>query len=116
MHEVHYKGAIWTTHARERLGHRGLTQERAASAFTHPDVTRPGKKGGTTEFIKRVNNSTITLIGAINEQGEWVIISCWIDPPIYGYMDHQKQVWQQRYYKAGFWGKFWMIVKQQLGF
>ncbi len=108
-----YRGAIWTNHALERLGQRGLTQELAASAFTNPDKTIPAKNGGT-EYQKHIGNSLITLITKKNEKGEWVVLSNWIDPPLPGSIDIKKREYRDRYRKASFWGKLWMEVVNQL--
>ena len=114
-HEIKFAGAIWTNHARERLGQRGLSQSLAASAFTHPDRRIDGKEAGTYEFQKRVGKSLITIIAKQNEKYEWIILSCWIDPPLPGSIDIiKKQRWQQ-YQKAGFWGKLWLTLLRQLG-
>ncbi len=112
----HYGGVIWTNHALERLGHRGLNQQMAHEAFKNPDKKNPGKQSGTMQFEKKFGNSTVTIIAKQNEKYEWLILSCWIDPPIVGYMDYYKKKRYVEYGKAGFWGKFWITFKEQLGF
>lgn len=116
MAEQYYGGIIWTNHALERLSERGLSQDLAWQAFSAPDSQKPGKKAGTTEFRKRVDNATITLIAKPNDTNEWLVLSCWIDPPLYGTKDYKKKQAYLNYKKAGFWGKVWYTVKSQLGF
>lgn len=111
-----FRGAIWTNHALERLGQRGLTQELAAQAFLYPDKSIAGKQPDTTEFQKKVKTSRITIIAKKNEKKEWIILSCWIDPPLPGSIDILKKQEYLRYQKAGFWGKFWIHIRRQLGF
>jgi hypothetical protein len=113
--ETHYRGAIWTHHAMQRITERGFDQDAAGWTFTNPDSIQPGKQPGTQEYKKRFNDKTITLIGKKNDQGEWIIISAWIDPPIAGTADHKKREEWKKYKKANFWGKLWYIFKKQLG-
>ncbi|RJQ24419.1 hypothetical protein C4577_07965 [Candidatus Parcubacteria bacterium] len=112
----YYKGAIWTNHALERLDQRGLTQDLAAQAFNRPDNSIQGKKPGTIEFQKRVGKSLITIISKKNEKNEWIILSCWIDPPLPGSIDILKQEQYKKYQKAGFWKRLFISFKNQLGF
>lgn len=108
-----FAGAIWTNHALERLGQRGLTQELAASAFLHPDDTIQAKNGGK-EFQKRVGTSLITIIAKKTERNEWLIVSCWIDPPLPGSVDIKNREHQRKLQYASFWGKIWLTVRDQL--
>ena len=110
-----YGGVIWTNHAIQRMQERGLPQEWALQAFQHADRSSPSKDGGM-EFQKRIEQFRVTVIAKRNERYEWVIISCWMDPPQYGTKDYKKREAYQKYQKAGFWGKLWHILKQQLGF
>jgi hypothetical protein len=110
-----YGDVIWTNHALERLGQRGLTQHLAWQAFRYADKSLPGKNAGTTEYQKRVGKSLITVIATQNEKREWLILSCWIDPPLPGSIDIKNNKYWQAYKKAGFWGKFWITIKKQLG-
>lgn len=111
-----YGGIIWTKHALERLGQRGLSQNLAYQAYKYPDKYFAGKKLGTTEYQKRVQNSLITLITSYTDDREVLVLSCWIDPPLYGTQDYYKKEEYKKYKKAGFWGKFWIGFKKQLGF
>ncbi len=115
MANQYYGGIIWTNHALERLDQRGLSQELAWETFQRPDQKLAGKKQGTSEYQKRVNNSLITVIATQNEKNEWVVLSCWIDPPLFGTADYRKKEAYTKYRKAGFWGKVWYTVKKQLG-
>ncbi|HVZ58303.1 MAG TPA: hypothetical protein VG935_00915, partial [Patescibacteria group bacterium] len=110
----HYKGAIWTNHALERLGQRGLSQDLAWQAFSHPDRELPGKNSGTMEYQRRFGPSLVTIIAKQNERREWIILSNWIDPPLPGTMDYYKKEEYKRYQKSGFWGKIFLSFKKQL--
>ncbi len=111
----YYGNAIWTNHALKRIGQRGLSQDIAWQAFKYPDTTLPGKNPGTSEFQKKFGISLVTIIAKQNERREWIILSCWIDPPLPGSIDAKKREDWKRYKKAGFWGKFWLTLKKQLG-
>jgi hypothetical protein len=117
----YYAGAIWTNHALERLDQRGLSQAMAGKTFQDPDKKFPGKQSGTTEFQKRFGKSWVTVIATKNEKNEWIILSCWIDPPLSGTDDHKKRQnylkYQSAYKKAGFWGRVWLDLRKTfLGF
>lgn len=109
-----FGGAIWTNHALERLGQRGLSQSVAFQAFQYPQRTTKGRDG-TFEYQKDFGKSTVTVIAKQNEKKEWLILSCWIDPPLEGYIDQRKTSWQNDYNKASFWRKFWLEIKRQIG-
>lgn len=109
-----YGGAIWTNHALERLGARGLTQELAWRAFQYPDHSKNGKQKGSWEYRKTFGSSTVTVIAKQNEKHEWIILSCWIDPPLPGYLDDRKKQAYQKYKKSGFWGQLWMDLKRDI--
>ena len=110
-----YGNLIWTKHALLQLKQRKLSQELAYQAFTQPDKTKPGKKNNTVEYKKKINKSTITLIASKNEKSEWIVISTWIDPPLPGTLDAKNKKVYWNYQEAGFWGKLWIIIKEQFG-
>ncbi len=115
MSNNRYGGVIWTNHALERLGQRGLSQHMALETFKSPDKKMAGKKSGSIELQKKFNTSTVTVIAAQSEKKEWLILSCWIDPPYYGTRDWKDRQYYREYQKAGFWGKLWIIFKKQVG-
>lgn len=110
----YYGNAIWTNHALERLGHRGLSQGLAWKAFQYPEKTLSGKNG-SSEYQKWFGKSKVTVIAKQNEKYQWVIISCWIDPPLEGTQDYYKKRRYIKYQKSGFWGKLWMDFLSALG-
>ncbi|MDQ3098985.1 MAG: hypothetical protein M3Q44_04525 [bacterium] len=111
----YYGNAIWTNHALDRLGQRGLSQQMAWQAFQYPDKRLDGKNPGTMEYQKKFGISLVTVIAKQNEKGEWLILSCWIDPPLPGSIDIKKNEFWKKYKKAGFWGRFWLTLKKQIG-
>lgn len=110
-----FGGVIWTHHALRRLDERKLPQEMAFAAFQNPDQVIKNNDG-STEYKKKFGNSFVNTVAKQNEKKEWIIISCWIDPPMAGTADFKKKEAYGKYKKAGFWGKLFIIFKNQLGF
>lgn len=106
---------IFTNHALERIKDRKIAKEHILQTFFYPDDEFDGKKPNTTEFVKHLGNSTITLIAKQNEKKEWIALSAWIDPPHPGTIDYKEKERYRAYKKSGFWGKIWLTIKSQLG-
>ncbi|HVF68953.1 MAG TPA: hypothetical protein VNA13_00125 [Xanthomonadales bacterium] len=115
MPQQYYGGAIWTNHALDRLSERGLTQDIASRAFNNPDRSMDGRETGTKQYQKRFDKSLVTIVAKQNERSEWIILSCWVDPPIAGSQDEKRKDAYRNYQRASFWGKIWVTVKRQLG-
>lgn len=96
------------------IGERGLKKELAWKTFNHPDESKKGKRGGT-QFIKYFEGFKTGLIVKQNMKNEWVVISLFRDPPLPGTLDERKRYRWEKYRKADFWGKIWIMVKQQFG-
>jgi hypothetical protein len=109
-------GVIWTNHALERLKARNIPQELILSAFRTPDAQFAGKKANTVEFHKKIGIHSVTVIATKNERSEWVLLSCWVEPPMPGSIDIEKKKTYQEYKNASVWKKLWMNLKKQLGF
>ncbi len=114
MGQREYGGVIWTDHALERIGQRGLTQSIASSTVSQPDEIVSGKKPGTHEYTKKVGTSTVTVITALANEGKPLVLSVWVDPPLAGTNDAKKQQDWKNYKKSGFWGKMFYALKRQL--
>jgi hypothetical protein len=112
----HFRGIIWTNHALERLSQRNMTQNMAFEAFSNADRVIPGKKAHTTEFQKRIDHYFATVIATKNEKDEWVVLSCWVDPPMPGSIDIKKRNDYLALKNSSGWKKIWLTIKQQLGF
>lgn len=109
-----YGGIIWTNHALDRLLQRGLRQDLAWQTFKNPDKTTQ-KTNGIIEHYKRFDTFYVTVLAKQNEKKEWIVISCWMDPPVEGSIDWKKQQDYKRYKKASFWGKLFLTLKKQIG-
>jgi len=106
---------IWTNHALERLRHRGLSQEMVWESFKRPDSIKDGTTPGSKEYKKQIKNYTVSAIMKLNDRREWVVISCWVEPPVPGSLDAKKKDLYQRYQRASFWGKLWLTIRMQIG-
>ncbi len=102
----HFKGLIWTNHVIKRLQERKIPQEWAWRAFKYPDSIHKGKKLNTTEHVKKYQDLTITLIATKNDRKEWILISCWVDPPLPGSIDIKKRKEYMRLKNASWVEKF----------
>ena len=111
----HYKGLIFTNHALRRLEERRFPKDMVVEAFRNADSTNPARQDGADEYRKRFGAQTVTAIVKQNDQGEWIVLSCWIDPPLPGTKDYKMKQRYHAYRKAGFWGKVWITIKSQLG-
>jgi hypothetical protein len=110
-----YNNLIFTNHALQRLKERKFMQQMAWETFIKPDSVIDGKHSETKEFRRRFDASVVTLIAKQNEKQQWVVLSCWIDPPLPGTKDYKEKQRYNAYQKAGFWRKFWLTIKSQLG-
>lgn len=117
---------VFTNHAIDRMKERGVSGDWAWQTVKNFDNSNPGKEKHTTEFIKRFNQYTLTVIGKKNDIGEWVVLSVWMDPPLQGTADFRKRAGylkkqdkirqlDRKMDKAGFWGKIWLTVRKQIG-
>ena len=116
MSSQNYEGLIFTNHALDQLARRGLKQDLAWQTWRSPEKSLPGKTLGTTEFQKNFGERKVTLIAKLNDQKEWVVISCWVNPPYPGSIDATNNNNYKKYQKSGFWRKFFLTFKKQLGF
>jgi hypothetical protein len=109
-----YNGVIWTNHALDRLDERLFPQKMAYDALRFPDHYEYDKDRQTTKYTRRFGDQKVTVIAKKNENKEWIVLSCWIDPPVSGSVDDKKKKYYQEYNKAGFWGKFFLGFRRQI--
>lgn len=107
MAEQYYKDTIWTNHALQRLEDRRLTQQLVYKAFQNPDKEYKSSDG-SRELQKRFGIHLVTVIAKQNEKKQWVIISCWMDPPAKGTEDAIRKSRYYRYKNANPLIKLWM--------
>lgn len=108
-----FGGAIWTDHALERMKERGIPKDYAIDSYKNPDTSMPNKQG--LRLVKKVEDKTITLITKKNERNEPIILSIWMDPPMFGTQDYKKKKSYNEFKKASVGKKIWLTVLKQLG-
>lgn len=113
MASKYYENTIWTNHALDRLNQRGLSQSTAYQAFKNPDSSHKSRDGAY-EYQKQFGAQIVTLIAKQNDKSEWIILSCWVDPPLPGSKDDKKHQRYLAYQKMGFWGKLWMEIQKDV--
>ncbi len=113
MPDKYYKETIWTNHALARLTNRKLPQNLAYKAFQHPDETFKNSDG-SFEYRKRFGLHLVTVIAKQNERKQWVIISCWIDPPMKGTEDHIKRSRYYEYKNASWLKRLWIDFRKNV--
>lgn len=105
---------ILTKHALQRLTDRKIPEERARQTFLYPDSTKPAKNN-SVEYKRRFETYSVSLV-CVHKNNESIAVSVWRDPPAPATADERYAKQYSAYKTAGFWGKFWIIVRQQLGF
>ena len=111
---MQYFNLILTKHALEMIEERGLTKKLAWETFNHPDESKKDKEGKPL-LKKYFEGFSVTIVLIKSKEDKWMIKTIWRDPKLPGTMDDRKQYRWERYRKAGFWGKIFLTVKQQLG-
>ncbi len=106
---------IFTKHALKRLDERAFSKEHIEGAIRNPDSVVAGKEKSTLEYKKSYGKSIVTAIVGKGTKGEDVVLSCWVDPPMFGTKDYQKKERYKRYQKASFWGKVAMDILSSFG-
>lgn len=87
------KTYIWTNHALKRLSERKITRDHIREVLTRPDHTSK-RSDNAMEIRKVIDGRTFATIIKRNHTGEYIIISCWANPPFPGTKDYKKR---QRY-------------------
>ncbi len=106
---------IFTKHALQRIDERWFAKSQVENTIRKPDSVTAGREKGTLEYQRRFEKSKVTAIVGKGSNGEDVILSCWIDPPIYGTKDYKKKERYRKYQKASFWGKVAMDILSVFG-
>lgn len=104
---------IWTNHARERLNDRRVPDNFINQTLSNPD--RTFEDGQNTKLQKKFDHQTVTIITKRNDQGQFLILSCWIDPPFPGTSDYKSKKRYLSMKKASMLKKFWFTFLNQLG-
>ena len=70
---------IFTTHAKERLKLRNLSEDTVRRVVQKPDRTKPGDKPESAVFIRKLDGRQIHVVGTyLPEQKKTLIVSTWV--------------------------------------
>ena len=94
--DKNYGGAIWTNHALQRLGERGIKQGDAWATFRRPEQSRYAESKGAYVYYRTYGNERIEVVAKQNASGpagkkEWIILSVWSKPVYQKYQKHKKR-------------------------
>ena len=106
---------IWTHHALARLNERKISGDLAIATLTAPDKTI-ANSDQTIKFQKSFQTQTATVIAKENENGQYIILSYWIDPPNPGTKDYRRKARYNEIKKASTLRKLWLTFLDQIGF
>lgn len=106
---------ILTNHAKERLQQRQLSVNWLEETVLHPESSRRGKQPGTSEFSKKFGPNYVSVVAHKNQNGEWIVISAWVDPPVSGTPDWYRRQRYLIYKDAPWWKKIVLLILKQLG-
>jgi hypothetical protein len=106
---------IWTKHALGRLDERKIPKNLVFETISSPD-SKHNSNDGSIEIQKNYGNQQMHVILKENEKKEFIILSCWINPPSYGSKDFKNKQLSKRLKKSSWIKKFWYTFLNQIGF
>jgi hypothetical protein len=106
---------VWTKHAEERNKERQITKNWIEATINHPD-NFSDIEGGRIKCIKNFGKHMVTVITTKTNDGKYLVLSSWINPPITGTPDHKKRDYNEKMRRSSLIKKFWITLKNQLGF
>ena len=105
---------IWTNHALDRLKDRNVARSQVIQAISSPD-SKINNPDGSIELAREFGNQKAHAIIKENDLGEYIVLSCWINPPNYGSADYKKRSFDKKLKKASGIKKFWLTLLNQIG-
>lgn len=105
---------IWTKHATERNKERQITQSWIEQTIYDPEISNQ-VEDGKMESKKKFGNQTVSVITKEVENSNKLILSAWIDPPIFGTKDYKNKDRARQMKKASTLRKFLLTFLSQIG-
>ena len=105
---------IWTNHAKQRLNDRKIPLSFADKTLNSPDETIDNSDG-TIRLRRKLEKQTATGIIKINDRGESIVLSFWLDPPNPETRDFKGKQRYKEMKKASLFRKFWLTLLNQIG-
>ena len=69
---------VLTTHAKERMMQRGISQIMIEQAIRKPD-SKEKEHDGDTQFAKRIDGRKVEVVAKPIERGDWLIKTVWVE-------------------------------------
>ena len=106
---------ILTNHAKKRLNDRKISKNQILQTISSPDF-KIYNSDGSIELSKKYGNQKVYTVIKENEKKEYIILSCWINPPNYGSKDFKNKQFNKSLRKSSGIKKIWYTFLNQIGF
>lgn len=106
---------VWTKHAEERNKDRQITYDWVESTINQPDNFSE-IEGGKIKCVKDFGKHTVTVIATKTDNGKYLVLSSWINPPVSGTNDYRQKKHNKNLKKSSPLKKILLTLKNQLGF
>ncbi len=105
---------VWTNHALKRNKERKISTSWVEQTINNPDNFSTIEEGRTKSW-KKFNKHTVSVIYTKTKEGQYLVLSSWINFPNYGTADYKNKSYNKQMKKAGAIKKFWLTFLKQLG-
>lgn len=105
---------IWTNHAKKRISDRKISKNQVIQTINSPD-SKINNEDGSIEVTREYGNQKIHVVVKENEKSEFIVLSCWINPPNHGSVDFKNKQYYKKLKKASGIKKFWYTFLKQVG-
>jgi len=78
-----FNGVVFTNHAMERAGERGVSQQDAWATLNNPDSVRYAQDRQKWVYYRTFGDRKVEVVASKNGSGQWVVVSVW-DKPYFG--------------------------------
>jgi hypothetical protein len=106
---------IWTNHASQRLKERKISENIILKTINSPD-SKIINTDSSIEVSKQYGEQKAHAVYKKNDNQEFIVLSCWVNPPNYGSTDFHKKKYYKKLKKASGVKKFLYTLLNQLGF
>ena len=104
---------IYTNHLIDRLYERKISKDQVYKTIKNSDENK--KDGDRFEYVKKFGKQKLTVITKLNDRGDYIVLSAWVDPPNSGTQDEKKKTRYFENKKAGPIRKIFLTILNQLG-
>ena len=105
---------VWTKHALNRTNDRKIPQSQILKTISDPD-SKINNSDGSIEVKRSFGNQKVHTLFKETDEGEYLILSCWVNPPNYDSSDFRKYKLQKDLIHASQLKKLWLTFLNQVG-